>query len=791
MCGANGHSGTGHTCRRADVSDNVNNKSRTQNSNSPGALTQQSSAQGASFTEPPINERLLSLVTTLSDRVQRLEEKIDGNQRRLQFSPENVDPSLFPLGTGTQSSNQLERPSKRPRIETNDTISAIPSLSKENVRPDENESGPTGSDAEVEDAATVLEFLAWGRIKDSNLTSGIREPNIHDPAARPDSDVLQGVQAAWGASPSSVPSGSVVLDNLHISQVQELLPSKMQVFQLFEYHSDSLLFLHCSFHVPTFRKELNQFYDDDHGIIQMTSVGLQWASLLFAIMCASIACVKPRNAQKLGFQEEEQGNLGKKWYQASVECLNAARYQQYHNVYSVQAIACTTFSAHLLGFSNAQSVMLASAVRIAQSLGFHRLSSSKNRGSQSDHTGNMIQAEIGKRLWQQLTMQDWFSVPFSETYCINPTQFTTEAPKECDEETMQAVLADKPTITTYSNFLIRVAAIMPALQDRSAQARTLHSKYEQVLIFDKMMRELVVTQLPSCLNSQTQIDPLWPSYIGIARRCLTITSAHKIIMIHRRFLGMSFKDQRYSFTRRTCLAAAKTIINEMKADVQDESPNLWTNQAFVVAASIILILDNFNRQQSAREYEEHRSLVNDALGILAPSVAISSIASRGTRLVSELLVEQEKHTESNNDTAPNERRSSNHLSIPERTTEKSLNVAAFVKKFCQNDAATTGGSPLATSHMPLWLQQEDSAHSYDRSRGQGFNEGVYDSPGNMNAFQQSQQMAQHHSYGMPEQSIRQQDPAIPPFAQHLSDSFDIRSLNWLDDLMGLAPSNSL
>src|SRR3978361_977596 len=56
-------------------------------------------------------------------------------------------------------------------------------------------------------------------------------------------------------------------------------------------------------------------------------------------------------------------------------------------------------------------------------------------------------------------------------------------------------------------------------------------------------------------------------------------------MIHRKFLGMSFHDKRFSFTRKTCLAAAKTIINEVK-EVPEESPILWTMQAFSVAAAV-------------------------------------------------------------------------------------------------------------------------------------------------------------------------------------------------------------
>lgn len=35
-----------------------------------------------------------------------------------------------------------------------------------------------------------------------------------------------------------------------------------------------------------------------------------------------------------------------------------------------------------------------------------------------------------------------------------------------------------------------------------------------------------------------------------------------------------------------CLAAAKTILNEMKQDFPEEAPLLWTVQAFSVAAAV-------------------------------------------------------------------------------------------------------------------------------------------------------------------------------------------------------------
>ena len=95
---------------------------------------------------------------------------------------------------------------------------------------------------------------------------------------------------------------------------------------------------------------------------------------------------------------------------------------------------------------------------------------------------------------------------------------------------MQPIPTTRPSITTYGNFLFKVASLMPALLDQSSQAESIDLKYEQVLRFDRMMREIVISQLPSCLNSQTPVDQSWPKWVAVARKTLTITSAHKIIV---------------------------------------------------------------------------------------------------------------------------------------------------------------------------------------------------------------------------------------------------------------------
>jgi hypothetical protein len=230
--------------------------------------------------------------------VKHLETKLDS------LEPRKRSASDDPV---SDASTALDRPLKQARIPQLGTPRAVLSLRENELAPAEVDSnyGHNSSDEEdaAKDAATVLEFLAWGRLKDSNLTSGLRDASgTYDSATYPEKDIIQTTQAS-GLSPSSISATHMTMETLQISQIQEMLPNKEQVILLFDYHTDWLLFMHCSFHVQTFRKELEQFYTNDHGIISRTSSGLQWAALLFAIICGSMTCAKTSHVSSWGFNQ--------------------------------------------------------------------------------------------------------------------------------------------------------------------------------------------------------------------------------------------------------------------------------------------------------------------------------------------------------------------------------------------------------------------------------------------------------------------------------------------------------
>jgi hypothetical protein len=421
---------------------------------------------------------------------------------------------------------------------------------------------------EIEDAATILEFLAWGRRKDPTYQDEIvRRNNLdHSPGDVPAEDDFDDVH---------MPGPPVA------ALCQALLPARSKVYQLAKYHCECLLWYHGAFHAATFLHELDEFYERRDGKVDAQGVDLQWISFLFAVLTGSMACAPRSIAQAWGFRDRERDTLSRRWLKASITCLHQADYMANHSIYSLEAITTLTISAHMLGHSNGYSVLLASAVRIAQGLGLHQLTNDEDSPALDP-----VKREIGRRIWCQLCIQDWFSIPFTESYLIHRHCFTTSKPLNCDD-TITSLPEDNPTVTSHSRLKYKIAALMPGLQDDITSCNTLYTRYEEVLKFDRRLRVLATQHLPYFLQN-VPLDPSWPCYVTWARRSLAISSAHKVIMIHRKFLSLSFVNPMFEFTRKTCVAASRTIIKEQKEATRNGGPMLWIHQAFSVTASVSL-----------------------------------------------------------------------------------------------------------------------------------------------------------------------------------------------------------
>jgi hypothetical protein len=329
---------------------------------------------------------------------------------------------------------------------------------------------------------------------------------------------------------STAPSG-VGRDKGHSGSLQLELPPIPMIWQLVRFHERSLLWYHGCYHGPTFRGELQArvVSERDHVTIEPD---LQWSALLFAILAGSLICANDKQLVHWNFRKVDVAKQATRWYNASVACLEAADFTANYSLKSVQAIATLTTSAHTLGLSSKQAVLLACATKVAQSLGIHRLSfesavDSITSDSSDNDRKRVLDRETRRRLWSQLCAQDWFSAPSNEGYSINPLFSTSIKPANRDFITMEMVPDHIPTYVSYGNYLNDIARLLAGLQEALATSHTIFSRYERVMEFDAEMRDLATKQRPVYFNVTEPVNPDWQDFVPWARRSLTICFSHK------------------------------------------------------------------------------------------------------------------------------------------------------------------------------------------------------------------------------------------------------------------------
>lgn len=367
--------------------------------------------------------------------------------------------------------------------------------------------------------------------------------------------------------------------------LQVLIPTSRQILLLVEYHDECLLWYHGCFHGPTFQMELNKAIHVSDGL-QLKSLDPRWSALLFSIMAASLTCASDSMAHSWGFPKAQKRYLSKQWYEASVSCLRLGNYMSQLNVYSIQAIQVLSMSAHTIGFSNNQFIIFGAAMRIAQNLGLQRLAHdpeldtlpTDNAEISPSRKNILIKRETGRRIWTQMCIQDWFSIPSSDMYSINKQHFTTSKPRRVDDETMLPAGDRIPVTMDSGNLLCEIASLMADFHDSVTTLSDPAAKYDQVLKYDSKMRALG-TELKPYLFPTDISDASGPRWVPWAKSAASIVQAHKIIMIHRSFLGKSFTDSRYTYTRWASVTASKIILREAEiAEADVDRPAFWHDQ---------------------------------------------------------------------------------------------------------------------------------------------------------------------------------------------------------------------
>ncbi|KAI5917494.1 hypothetical protein F4810DRAFT_44045 [Camillea tinctor] len=457
--------------------------------------------------------------------------------------------------------------------------------------------------------ALTLEYLAWGRNynkHDDTITKGKKNSSIH----------LKNI------------------DFPEDTNIQADIPHIHLAKKLVFYHIQSLCWHHNAIHAPTFLDECEAFWKAG------SVVDPCWMALYFAVLSSAAWCYPHDDGEIPSSELKSRAGV---WYDAMVSALNQNDFMENHSIYSVQSIVISILVAHPLGHSNAHYILLSAAIRIAQCLGLDKVqerSHLKPQASQKEWD-NAVENEVKCRVWWQLIIQDYFAVPFVDTYSINPNHFSTAMPGNVDDHDLVDMPRNKPTISSYCIVLAKMAWLMPQLVDGAHRLSSTSptKRYEHVLELDLKMRQ-IVSDIPPFLSRQGPVDPSWPPWVNWARQTLTISAADKLIMIHRAFLVQSFRSPVYAYTRTTCLSASLTILKEYQR-LSPSASNIWIVPAFTISAAIIVALDLLYTPEPTAQAEKNRLLVSQTISSLS-STKQHKMAVRGASILTALLGEEQE-----------------------------------------------------------------------------------------------------------------------------------------------------
>ncbi|GAA5936355.1 hypothetical protein JCM3775_006477, partial [Rhodotorula graminis] len=438
---------------------------------------------------------------------------------------------------------------------------------------------------------------------------------------------------------------------------------------ILQYSLERVGWQHGAVHAGQFLAECAEF--DSWGAHRADKVNQAWLALYFAVLCVGVKHMAPDDARACGLTADDVRVLPKLWFDASVDALHRGQFLAQHSVFAVQTIVILVISCQDVGGSDLIATLLACGIRIAQHLHLSRFGPDdewdrKRRAAGVDPKSDegvkgLVQREVGKRLWYALATEDWLSVPFRRSYSISPSHFTTPLPLNCHDEDLSsgnAVNRPQDEATCVSKVLVahKVASCIRRFFDDVNSAATArpdrangagagdHLSYDLLLDVDREIRDIIETG-PAFLRADDRAIEAQPPWVRWMLHWWIMSVSHKLLMCHRVFLGRSFRDSRYAFSRKAAIEAARSIIQELVKGSKLPFQHLWTVPYHSISAAVVVILDIFQSSSADPDLVHKRREVQsvlDELRVLSDE-GNSQIASRGIQLLTTLLAEEQRH----------------------------------------------------------------------------------------------------------------------------------------------------
>lgn len=291
--------------------------------------------------------------------------------------------------------------------------------------------------------------------------------------------------------------------------------------------------------------------------------------------------------------------------------------------------------------------ILAAEIKVAQSLGCHRIDALKPGESLCPPWSSFVEREVGRRMHWSLIWYDWSYSTVSGVYSIHPSQTFTRPPENiCITDDGRVVQRDISVYTpfTYTIFRIQYAEVCRQITDlRSVAGGKLD--VDQVKFFCGAL-DKIHSSIPDSLKYKaTEEDLVCGDRARVMERCmLEIMYQNRILRLHRKYQIQGSYQPAWYFAKSASVNAATSIL-QIISRFCDDYPELLkyylvANYLFGAAITLITELCCKSRE-TTNEAQFYRDYVVIAKQLLARTLDSSYFARISENVLHEVLAAED------------------------------------------------------------------------------------------------------------------------------------------------------
>ncbi|WVQ92981.1 hypothetical protein IAU59_000044 [Kwoniella sp. CBS 9459] len=399
---------------------------------------------------------------------------------------------------------------------------------------------------------------------------------------------------------------------------------------LVQYHSDTLHWVHCVYHKPSFMREyeywmsIRELMRDEAG-----GKGNDFLALYFSILACSMYYADGPIPGTEGLGQDALNLLPHLWFDTAINCLHMSGFMARPTLPALQAICILPLIAPTFGASAYMTTLLHTALKLSRELGFHNLVADT-----PDSTGHgSVRRELGRRIWACLAVAEGLDpaaiAPGALIYPVEGRPVIGKPGYQVTGASHLIAMTRLSRICRDQSFELK-GVVSPTR--RWAIARQYDERLSHVLDFCPRLNPFVELAEPdTTLNSGL-------GWLEWSRFMWVLTTWKLRMMFYRAFFRKSYSDPKYALAREVCIEGSRRIMAAWDRPRLPHYTKSWPISADTIFAGMILATEYLRGSYDQQARTDLRLEVENCIDVLLGNADQSNaVVPRGVELLRQML----------------------------------------------------------------------------------------------------------------------------------------------------------